>query len=203
MGHDESLGWAVTEEQRDRTVDFLSDQYAEGRLDSLEFDARVGQALKATTRRELNSSLEGLARVPLHRQAVTGAPAFRSIVPGGDSPATLGAALTHWSALAMGPLGPGVVYAVAQPASLLRKEAAKAFNFQMLSLVLLVLLGGIGAVTGVNWPLALWSLGWFGLTVVGGVKAAQGADWSNPLQRVIPLRVLDEGKRDRRRQLGR
>ena len=78
MGHDESLGWAVTEEQRDRTVDFLSDQYAEGRLDSLEFDARVGQALKATTRRELNA--EGRARVPLHKGSHRG-PAFARSCP--------------------------------------------------------------------------------------------------------------------------
>lgn len=203
MRYEESLEWAITEDQRERTVNYLSDQYAEGRLDSLEFDSRIEQALKASNRRELNASLEGLARVPLHTQAVSGVPAYRTIVSRPDSAATLGGALTHWSALATGPLGSGAVYAVARPGSQLRREAAKAFNFQMLSLALLVVLGGFGAITGINWPLALWSLGWFGLTLVGGIKAAQGADWTNPLQRVLPLRVLDEGQRDRRRQLGR
>ena len=64
MRYEESLEWAITEDQRERTVNYLSDQYAEGRLDSLEFDSRIEQALKASNRRELNASLEGLARVP-------------------------------------------------------------------------------------------------------------------------------------------
>ena len=39
---------------------------------------------------------------------------------------------------------------------------------------------------------------WFVFMIVGGVKAANGEDWTNPFTRVLPIRILDDGTRGRR-----
>ena len=203
MKKDESLNWAITEEQRDRTVNYLSDAYAGGRMDTLEFNTRIDKALGASTRGELNSSLEGLARVPLHTQAISGVASYRAVAPSTEA-SRVGGALTHWSGMFSLMLGPGIVYAVTPANSVTHREAGKAFNFQVSSLLALMVLAVIGGISGVNWPMALWTVMWFLGTLIGGIKAGQAQNWTNPLARVMPLRILDDGhQQDKNKALGR
>jgi uncharacterized Tic20 family protein len=107
-----------------------------------------------------------------------------------------GGALAHFSGfLPLMVLGPGIGYAVSSPGSVARRESAKAFNFQLVSLLGLIIGGTLGAITdwGIfDFVLGLGAIAWVVLTIVGGVKAAQGADWQNPVTKVVKLKVLPE-----------
>ena len=42
-------------------------------------------------------------------------------------------------------------------------------------------------------PIAgIWTAIWVVLTVIGAVMAGKGAEWTNPIRRVVPLEVLNE-----------
>ena len=60
---DPSLSTTITDVQRDRAVEYLQRVYASGELSEELFEQRLGMALTAQTRAELNASLHGLARV--------------------------------------------------------------------------------------------------------------------------------------------
>ena len=72
---------------------------------------------------------------------------------------------------------PAIIYGSAPRNSLTRREAAKAFNFQLVAgfgfMTVAIVLGGI---LGFGAPVALAWLAWLGLTVFGGIKAATGED---------------------------
>lgn len=207
-----SLRTPVTPEQRERAEQWLQEAYADGRLTEAEFDSRIGRVLSAGTRRELNDAFYGLVppqgqqpyqagRQPyqhpyqqpypqrplgVYQQAYTPAPADQSTAMG---------ALAHFAGLFTWILGPGLVYALSSPGSRTRREAAKAFNFQLIA-------GIAGIAAAVLSSVAPWHIldflvpllwvGWLVLTVVGGAKAAQGADWRNPVKAVVKLDVLPE-----------
>jgi hypothetical protein len=77
----------VTPAQRDRAVEILQEMYADDRLNRLEFDTRLEQALTATTRAQLNSSFDGL----LDRPVPTYAPvAFTRPAPCNGPPVAAG-----------------------------------------------------------------------------------------------------------------
>ena len=81
------------------------------------------------------------------------------------------------------------------PGTYARREAAKAFNFQLIALVAFVVVGMLGGITGLDifgWLMPFMGLGWLILTIVGGAKALQGENWKNPVRRVVPLQVLSE-----------
>ncbi len=192
-----SLQTPVTHEQRERAVAWLQQAYAEDRIGESELDGRLGRVLDATDRRELNEAFYGLVAVPLAAQAVGLHPAYQPLVrPELRQQAGRGAAgFAHLSVFVLWVLGPLLVFGVSSPGSYARREAAKAFNFQLLSFFLFVATGissfvlpgdGLGAVFG------LMVLGWFALTVVGGAKALQGEDWRNPVTRALRLQVLSE-----------
>ncbi|SDT30090.1 DUF1707 and DUF4870 domain-containing protein [Microlunatus soli] len=197
-----SLRTPVTTEQRDRAAEHLQTAYAEGRITEDEFERRIGQVLGAQNRKELNDAFYGLVEVPPATTSYS--PATYGTAPyGGQSnyPArrqegSTGGALAHFSGLFTGMIiGPGIGYAISKPGSQTRKEAAKAFNFQLISLIGLIVGGTLAAVTDwgiINFLVGLGSLAWFILTIVGGVKAAQGEDWTNPVKKVIKLDVLPE-----------
>ena len=91
--------------------------------------------------------------------------------------------------------GPGLVYALSSPGTYARREAAKAFNFQLISTIAFFTMAIIGGITNsdlIGGLLGLLALGWFILTIVGGAKALQGEDWKNPVKSVIKLEVLSE-----------
>jgi uncharacterized Tic20 family protein len=192
-----SLTMQVTPEQRDRAEGWLQNAYADGRLTEDEFDRRIGQVISSRTRKDLNEAFYGLVHVPMPSQAVGIHPAYQPLVrPGTRQQAGRGAgALAHWSVFLIWIFGPGLVYALSAPGSYARKEAAKAFNFQVISAISFVsvmILGGITSLDLFGWLLPLMFVGWLVLTIVGGAKALQGEDWRNPVKTVLKLEVLPE-----------
>ena len=110
-------------------------------------------------------------------------------------PAAALAAVAHFSVFFLWLFGPGLVYALSTPGTYARKEAAKSFNFQLISSIAFVLVAILGGITGLDlfgWLLPFMGLGWLILTIVGGAKALQGQDWKNPVKSVIKLEVLSE-----------
>ncbi|WP_168207560.1 DUF1707 and DUF4870 domain-containing protein [Microlunatus elymi] len=193
-----TLRMPVTTEQRDRAAEHLQGLYAEGRITEEEFDRRIGQVLGAENRKQLNDAFYGLVEVPTAAPTTNYYPAAStySRTPASRVEPSPGGALAHFSALFTGMIiGPAIGYAVSKPGSIARKESAKAFNFQLISLIGLIIGGTLTAVTNwgiINFLVGLGTLAWFILTIVGGVKAAQGADWQNPVKKVIKLDVLPE-----------
>lgn len=183
-----TLSLPVTDEQRDRSVDYLQHAYAQGRIAKYEFDERVHQVLVASTRAELNAAFAGLANVPV-------VPLARRPLVDTSARGATGrnlAAVAHWSGLVSWAIGPALVYAASPANSFARKEAAKAVNFQLLYAALAigaaVLLPNVidGQVESVLAVL------WFVFTIMGGLRAHRGIDWKNPLQKALPLKVARE-----------
>lgn len=199
-----SLDYLITDEQRERAANYLQDAYADGRLDHLEFTDRIGTVLSARTRRDLNSAFSGLARIPLHSQAVSGFPARRELAGVPSDGERIGGTLVHWSSL-MPPyvLWSGLTYALSPKDGRIHREAAKALNTSVATGVALLIAQVIAFISGVHIPMALVAIAYFIFAVVAGIKAGKGEDWTNPIQRVLPLRVLDEGRKDQRRELPR
>ena len=87
------------------------------------------------------------------------------------------------------------MFALSTPGTYARREAAKAFNFQLISFIAFVVMGILTGVTGFDifeWLFPFMGLGWFILTIVGGAKALQGENWRNPVKSVVKLEVLSE-----------
>lgn len=191
-----SLGLAVTAEQRDRAERFLAEAYADGRLNEFEFDARMDQVLGAQTRKDLNQAFYGLVDVPAASQALGLHPAYHPTLMNQNADGRTGrgvAAIAHFSVFFVWIFGPLLTYALSSPRSYARRESAKAFNFQVISTIGFI---GGGILTGVlgleGWLMALVGIAWFVLTLTGGVKAAQGHDWTNPVRKVVRWELLDE-----------
>ena len=192
-----SLSMRVTPEQRDRAETWLKDAYADGRISEVEFDQRIGQVLSAVTRKEMNEAFYGLVQVPTPSRALGLHPAYRTLVqPETKERAGRGVAgFAHFSVFFLWLLGPGLVYALSTPGTYARREAAKAFNFQMISTVAFIVVAILGGITGLDlfgWLMPFMGLSWLILTIVGGAKAVQGEDWRNPVKRVARLEVLSE-----------
>lgn len=177
----------VSDVERERVAQFLQEAYADGRLDALEFDRRIDQALTASTRGELNASFQGLARVPLSSMAVATSPAVRRRSEEAPGPVS---GLIHLSGLPTMFVGPLIGWAVTPKGTTVHREAAKALNFQLLSLVVFIVLG----ILDIELFAALWGVGWVVLTIVGAVKAFSGVDYTNPVMKRLPWRAADEHK---------
>lgn len=179
----------VSEADRQRAEQWLKEAYVAGRLGEGELDERLGRAMTATTRAELTVACQGLPPMPAS-----------AYLPRPVATANQGsglAAFAHFSVFFLWLAGPLLAYAASAPGSLARREAAKAFNWQFVSFIALVggsiangLLGG-----AFDWVLGIAGLVWFVLTVVGGIRAAQGEDWRNPVMRLVPWEVLRERRR--------
>lgn len=192
-----SLQMSVTPDQRERAVTWLQQAYAEDRIGESELDGRLGQVLEATNRRELNQAFCGIVEVPVASRAMGLHPAYQPLVrPEVRQQAGRGAAgFAHFSVFALWLLGPLLVFGLSAPGSYARREAAKAFNFQLVSFLLLVATGVVSAIVpgdGFSSVVALMGVAWFVLTIVGGAKALQGESWRNPVTRVVKLQVLSE-----------
>lgn len=192
-----SLRMPVTTEQRDRAEHWLQEAYADGRISEVEFDQRIGQVISAATRRDLNDAFFGLVQVPTASRALGVHPAYQPLVrPETRVQAGRGAAgIAHFSTFVLPLLGPGLIFALSQQGSYPRREAAKAFNFQLIAMAAWILAITLGEMTGLaifEWLTALLSIGWVILTIVGGAKALQGEDWKNPVKQVIKVEALRE-----------
>ena len=192
-----SLKMHVTTEQRDRAESWLKEAYADGRISEIEFDQRIGQVISAVSRKDLNEAFYGLVQVPTPSRALGVHPAYQPLVrPETKQQAGRGVAgFAHFSVFFMWLFGPGLVYALSSPGTYARREAAKAFNFQLISTIAFITMAIIGGITGsdlIGSLFGLLALGWFILTIVGGAKALQGENWKNPVKSVIKLEVLAE-----------
>lgn len=196
---DDSLDWPITEEQRQRSEEFLQECYADGRIDLLDFEQRVGIVLSARTRGELNPAFNGLARVPLHSQAVATAPSRRGRPVVSAEAQRVGGALMHFSAL-IPPyvIIPAIGYALSPRGSALNQQAARAFNAAAVGGIGMILLTILGGITGVHWPLSVFFTLYMVTTIITGVRATQDPQARNPLTRIVPLRILSEGPRQAR-----
>ena len=180
-----SLDLRVGDTERARAEALLQDAYCVGRLDEVELDERLGMVMTAQTRRDLNASVAGLpARMPV-------AP---GTAPRHPQATGLGA-VAHFSALFTWIFGPLAAYAAATPGTPARREAAKAFNFQVITALVAVVVAVVGgmllpeAAMEVIMPLG-W-VGWLVLTLMGGARALSGQRFINPVTAIIPLKVLD------------
>lgn len=192
-----SLRMPVTDEQRERAEHWLQEAYADGRISADEFDHRIGQVLSSVSRKELNEAFFGLVQVPTTSRALGVHPAYQPLVrPQARQQAGRGvAALAHFSTFVVPLVGPAVIFGVSQPGSYPRKEAAKAFNFQFIALLVFLGVTLVGNMTDLpifNWLLPLITISWILLTIVGGAKALQGENWKNPVKSVIKVEVLSE-----------
>jgi uncharacterized Tic20 family protein len=192
-----SLTMHVTPEQRERAEHWLQEAYADGRITEDEFDRRIGQVISSTTRRELNTAFYGLVNIPMPSQTVAMHAGYRQVAQAGPQhPIGSGqAAFAHFSALFSWFLGPALVFALSPQGSYARREAAKAFNFQIVTVISLIVVGIVAGVTssevlGALVPMIFVS--WFVFNIVGGVKALRGEDWRNPVKSVLRLQVLPE-----------
>lgn len=157
----------------------LTQAFVDGRIDRQDFDRRLGLVLQASNSSELGAALVGIR--PVAQQPLPAVPVKNSGL----------AAFGHFSFFFLWIFGPLLTWAVAPVNSFARRESAKAFNFQFTSLLL-----GAGTIfvadllnIGLLVPTAM--LIWFVLTVVGGVKAAQGEEWTNPVMKMLPWNVLN------------
>lgn len=185
-----SLRLPVTDTDRQAAELRIRQAHTEGRLSDSEFDRRLGQIAGASTRRELNATFLGLIHVPEAALDRYG-PELRE--PSGNRPL---AAIAHFTGLISWIVGPGLIFLLAEKGTYARREAAKAFNFQVIAAVALIL-GGILSAAVLTDPLdailfpVLW-LGWLLGTIMGGAKAAQGENWQNPVRKLVKLDLLPE-----------
>jgi len=206
-----SLRIPVTAEQRERAADYLKAAYAEGRISEAEFDRRIGLVLNAATRKDLNDAFFGLVEpsgAPSSGWSPYAAPydsgPFGSIgsslaSAAHDLPAlqesSAGGALAHFSGLFTSVVGPGIGYALSRPGSVARNESAKAFNFQLIALIGLVVGGVLQGVTHshlIGFVVGLGWVAWVALSILGGIRAARGENWTNPVTKAVKLHVLPE-----------
>lgn len=192
-----SLRQPVTEEQRNRAENWLQEAYADGRISESEFDRRIGQVITAGNRRDLNEAFFGLVQVPTGSHALGVHPAYRPLIrPETRTQAGRGvAAAAHFSSFFFWILGPLMVFALTTPGTYPRREAAKAFNFQLVAGVAGIGTTILAAITEFDvfgWLLGLMFLGWVLLTIVGGAKALQGDNWTNPVKYLIKAEPLSE-----------
>lgn len=192
-----SLTMFVTPDQRERAEHWLQEAYADGRITEDEFDRRIGLVLSAENRKDLNVAFYGLVQVPRPSQAMGLHPAYQTLVrPETRVQAGRGAAgFAHLSVFFLWIFGPGLVYALSTPGSYARREAAKAFNFQVVTAISFISVGVLSSVPHFDifgWIMPLMGLAWLVLTIVGGAKALQGENWRNPVKSVLKLELLSE-----------
>ncbi|WOQ15588.1 DUF1707 and DUF4870 domain-containing protein [Raineyella sp. W15-4] len=190
-----SLNLLVSDEQRDRAVDWLQRAYADGRLTEVELDQRLDQVFAARTRKDLNLAFYGLVQPTASSQALGTHPAYAPLV---SAQARDGAgrgigAFSYFSALFTWIFGPLVGYLVAPMGSEAKRQAANAFDFTLLSTggmiaggILSEIWGPLGIIAGIS------ALAWFLLIIVGGAKVAAGEHWENPLMKLVPIRILSK-----------
>lgn len=189
----------INEMQRGDAERQLHQAFRDGRITTTDFEERFTKAMNATQLGQLRAALENIP-APVQQAMVSVHQQYRSHTgqqrPGQWTPAIpqqneSGAAmLTHLSGLISWIIGPAIIYGSSRPGSVVRREAAKAFNFQLLSSILFIVGAVIFGTFGLGGLVALMWFGWFGLTIAGGVMAGRGDDWTNPLNSWVKVNPL-------------
>lgn len=183
----------VSDDQRDRAVDYLQQAYASGAIEADVFEERLGEALSATTRAELNRSLRDVARVA--------APMLAARPPVARGPAVsraenVGAGLVHLAGLPTVFIGPAIVKAAATPGSRLWWEAGRAMSFQITSLFIGVGMVVLATILGVGGGFVFLSyLFYVMLTFAFSVRAFNGENSTGAIGRALPFRPRDPRQR--------
>lgn len=190
----------VSDAERDEAVTTIQVAYADGRIDEMVLERHLDLALGARTRVELLQALEGIRRpepqVGWRERATWQPPTALATtarhLPAGGMDRHTAHGLTHLSALPFSILGPGAVWLWSSPGTDLRREAAKAVNFQAIILAASLAAGLAGLILNVGWLSSIVGLAWFILTVVSGVKAFRGEPWENPVTAIVGRRLVSE-----------
>jgi uncharacterized Tic20 family protein len=195
---------SVSKQDRDGAEQRLREAHRLGRIDSAEFEARLSQVITAERLDELAAAVDGpLPAAASHYYPYRGdepaRPVSGAVLPtrtGADRSTTM-AAVAHLSPFLFWLFGPLVVWAVSPADSYAKREAAKAFNWQLLAFLVGIAAGAVGSLLpGDGNPIAqIWTVIWVLLTVLGAVGAARGNDWRNPVRALVPWEVLPERKR--------
>ena len=185
---DPSLFTTVTDVQRDRAVEYLQRVYASGGLSDELFEQRLGMALTAQTRADLNASLQGLARVA---GVFPSTPAVRHSVH--DGVQNLVAGFLHLATLPTMFLIPAIARALASPGSRIATEASRAMCFQFSALIY-----GVIAIIFVasNWvPPVLLLLGfiaWGLMTLWLAIRSVTGEKSTAVVERLMLIRPPED-----------
>ncbi len=180
---DPFLDGPVSDQQRDRAVDYLQQAYATGALDPDAFDKRLGTALTTSSRVELNACLRGIPRSVPVAPPLAAAPVARPEAP--HQVQDVGAGLTHLSGLFTAFVGPAVVKAVATPGGRAWLEASRALAFQLTMLIV----GALAMVSAVvlDAGLALFAawMTWFVGTILLSVRAFNGRNSTERVEKFL------------------
>ena len=173
----------VSDVEREQAVEMLQQAYSEGRIDHLELDHRIENALAASDRADLSTALRGL---PLPERSGVAPSRTPSVPRQGGTPTgeeRSWALLAHWSGLFTLFVGPVLIALTrGQTSHYVRTQAWDAANFQLTFIGANVAVGmataftfGIAALLFV--PLLIL---WFVLMGVGGLSAGSGNHWRYP-----------------------
>lgn len=193
---------SVSKSDRDNAEQRLREAHRIGRIDAAEFEARMSAVITAERLEQVAAAVDGpLPFAPSgygYRAAETPTVVSGQVVPAAArNRETTMATIAQLSPFLVWLFGPLVIWAVSPAGSYARREAAKAFNWQLLAFVAGVLaniLGGLLPGDG-NPIAAIWTVIWVVITVLGAVGAARGNDWRNPVRALVPWEVLPERKR--------
>ncbi|MDO5092824.1 MAG: DUF1707 and DUF4870 domain-containing protein [Propionibacteriaceae bacterium] len=176
---------AISDNTRDRAIELLQRAYAEGRINESELEHRLDLVFTATTYPQVRLALQDLpAPVPaLAKSQTVKTPSRPSTAPADK------AAFVHLSGLISGPVGPGIAWLLTAKDSQLNAEAAKALNFQVLSVILFAG-GAVLSWIAFGLPVFLWGIAWVILTVIDGLKAGRGEAWENPVTQITGFRPI-------------
>ncbi len=194
---------SVSKQDRDGAEQRLREAHRLGRMDSAEFEARMSRVITAERLDELAAAVDGPLPAAAsgygHRSYEPSGAVSGEIVParpGADRSTTM-ATLAHLSPFLFWLFGPLVFWAVSPAGSYAKREAAKAFNWQLVASAIGLAAAAVGWILpGDGNPVArIWTVIWVVLTVLGAVGAARGKQWRNPVRALVPWEVLSEGKR--------
>lgn len=188
MNKDLPASGPVTEEQRDRAVDYLQQAYAKGTLDADQFEDRLSEALLASDRRELNLSLRGIARVAPGASGSALSAAPKAVPEVVDNMANVGSGLVHLLGIPSGFIGPAIVKAASPRGSRLWWEAGRAMAWQFTALLVMVVLVIGGLMFDMEALIPLGWLGWLFTSAVFAVRAFNGSDSTGRLGRAFIFR---------------
>lgn len=189
---DPMLSTLITDVQRDRAVEYLQRAYAANVISDEVFEERLGMALTATTRAELNESLRGLARVA--SAMLTQAPTVQSTPF--DGMRNVVAGFVHLGTLPSCFIIPAVAKALTPNGSRISLEASRAMCFQFSAVVY----GGIAillTIMGVTPPalLVVGFVAWGLMTLWLTIRAFNGERSTELIEKLMLMRPIEDRTR--------
>ncbi|RRD06972.1 DUF1707 and DUF4870 domain-containing protein [Arachnia propionica] len=186
---DPILSAPVTDVQRDRAVEYLQRAYAASEISDEMFEQRLGLALTATTRAELNASLRGLARVA--PSMLVGQPTAPPQPVNGMNNVLAG--IIHLGTLPSMFVLPAIAKGAASPQSRISLEASRAMCFQFSALIygaIAIFLTAMGIT-----PASLLFVGfvsWALMTLWLAIRAFNGDHSTKAIEKLMLMRPVED-----------